>query len=199
MLVGSEGALGVIVEAWVRVQPRPTHRRSAGVRFADFAHGAECVRALAQSGLNPSNCRLIDPREARMTMAGDGSRALLVLGFESSDHPVDGSMERALELCASTVGRRVNVAAQAPTVQARAARAAVVQVAGVALGAARPRATARERPARTTRWASWREAFLRAPYLRDVFVAMGVISETFETAITWERFPAFHAAGDGGG
>lgn len=105
MLVGSEGALGVIVEAWVRVQPRPTHRRSAGVRFGDFAHGAQCVRALAQSGLNPSNCRLIDPREARMTMAGDGSRALLVLGFESGDHPVDGSMERALELAQSTVGR----------------------------------------------------------------------------------------------
>ena len=40
---------------------------------------------------------------------------------------------------------------------------------------------------------SWREAFLRAPYLRDTFVAMGVLSETFETAITWERFPAFHA------
>ncbi len=39
---------------------------------------------------------------------------------------------------------------------------------------------------------SWREAFLRAPYIRDVFVAAGVISETFETAITWERFPAFH-------
>ena len=39
---------------------------------------------------------------------------------------------------------------------------------------------------------SWREAFLRAPYLRDVFIALGVLSETFETAITWERFPAFH-------
>jgi alkyldihydroxyacetonephosphate synthase len=39
---------------------------------------------------------------------------------------------------------------------------------------------------------SWREAFLRAPYLRDVFIAIGVLSETFETAITWERFPEFH-------
>ena len=37
---------------------------------------------------------------------------------------------------------------------------------------------------------AWREAFLRAPYLRDTFVAMGVLSETFETAITWERLPA---------
>ena len=41
---------------------------------------------------------------------------------------------------------------------------------------------------------SWREAFLRAPYLRDTFIAMGVLAETFETAITWERFESFHAA-----
>jgi alkyldihydroxyacetonephosphate synthase len=33
---------------------------------------------------------------------------------------------------------------------------------------------------------------VRAPYLRDTFVAMGVLSDTFETAITWERFPSFH-------
>jgi alkyldihydroxyacetonephosphate synthase len=39
---------------------------------------------------------------------------------------------------------------------------------------------------------SWREAFLRAPYLRDTFIAAAVFSETFETAITWDRFPAFH-------
>ncbi len=37
--------------------------------------------------------------------------------------------------------------------------------------------------------AAWRDAFLRAPYLRDVLVAMGVLSETFETAVTWDRLP----------
>ena len=39
---------------------------------------------------------------------------------------------------------------------------------------------------------SWREAFLGAPYVRDVLVAIGVLAETFETAITWDRFAAFH-------
>src|SRR5262249_52132872 len=39
---------------------------------------------------------------------------------------------------------------------------------------------------------SWRQAFLQAPYLRDTFVAMGVLSETFETSITWDRFEGFH-------
>jgi alkyldihydroxyacetonephosphate synthase len=158
MVVGSEGALGVIVEAWVRVQPRPMHRRSAGVRFASFVAGAECVRAISQSGLNPANCRLIDPLEARTTMAGDGSHALLVLGFESTDHAVDGAMERALEICAEHGG--------APSERGPGSGQDAVS--------------------------SWREAFLGAPYLRDVFVAMGVLSETFETAITWERFPGFH-------
>ncbi len=155
MLVGSEGTLGVITEAWVRVQPRPVHRASTGVRFPTFAAGAECVRALSQSGLHPSNCRLIDPAEARFTMSGDGTFALLVLGFESSDHPVDFLMDRALAICAEHGGNP-----------------------GERRGSGGVGA--------------WREAFLRAPYVRDIFVAMGVLSETFETAITWDRFPAFH-------
>jgi alkyldihydroxyacetonephosphate synthase len=159
MLAGSEGTLGVIVEAWMRVQPRPSHRRSAGVRFESFLTGAECVRTIAQSGLHPANCRLLDAGEARMTMAGDGTHALLVLGFESTDHPVDGAMARAQKLCAEH-GGAVAERRDGP--------------AGDAVG-------------------SWRGAFLGAPYLRDLFVAMGVLSETFETAITWERFPAFHA------
>ncbi len=161
LLVGSEGALGVITEAWVRVQPRPTYRASTGVRFASFALGAECVRALSQSGLHPSNCRLIDPAEARFTMSGDGSFALLVLGFESADHPVDSAMDRALAICAEFGG----------TVGERRGSGSDARESGVG---------------------AWREAFLRAPYVRDVFVAMGVLSETFETAITWDRFPALH-------
>jgi alkyldihydroxyacetonephosphate synthase len=40
---------------------------------------------------------------------------------------------------------------------------------------------------------AWRQAFLAAPYLRDTFVACGVLSETFESAITWDRFEEFHA------
>ena len=99
MLIGSEGTLGVITEAWVRVRPRPTHRASAPVRFAEFAAGADAVRALSQSGLYPTNCRLIDAREAEVTGAGDGSHALLVLGFESAGHDVERSMTTALEIC----------------------------------------------------------------------------------------------------
>ncbi len=160
ILAGSEGTLGVITEAWMRVQPRPQHKRSAGVRFSDFATAAECVRALSQSGLEPANCRLIDAREAAMTMAGDGSHALLVLGFESTDHPVDEALTRALQICAEHRG--------------------VVPESHSASDSGEDAVS------------SWRDAFLGAPYVRDVLVAMGVLAETFETAITWDRFATFH-------
>jgi alkyldihydroxyacetonephosphate synthase len=41
---------------------------------------------------------------------------------------------------------------------------------------------------------AWRSAFLRAPYLRDAMVSLGCIAETFETAVTWDRFEALHDA-----
>jgi alkyldihydroxyacetonephosphate synthase len=159
LLLGSEGTLGLITEAWVRVRPRPTHRSSAGVRFTEFAAGTDAVRELVQSGLAPANCRLIDAEEAKLTGAGDGSCALLVLGFESSEHDTEPWMALALECCSDHGGS----------------------------GDPREPGEGAERSS----VGSWREAFLRAPYLRDVFVAIGVLSETFETAITWDRFEAF--------
>jgi alkyldihydroxyacetonephosphate synthase len=162
MLIGSEGALGVITEAWVRVRPRPVFRASAAVRFADFAAGAGAVRALSHTGLHPANCRLIDAGEARLTGAGDGTHALLVLGFESPAFEVRGALDQALECCRDHGGRW-----DPPENRAESSESAV---------------------------STWRDAFLRAPYLRDTFVAMGVLSETFETAVTWDRFDAFHDA-----
>ncbi len=162
MLLGSEGILGVITEAWVRIQPRPAHRLTAPVRFGRFADGADAVRAIVQARLHPSNCRLIDAEEARFTGAGDGSAALLVLGFEGVDadaRPPAAAMARARELCVAHGGE--------PGEPAAAGR-------GGAEG--------------------WRETFLRAPHLRDMLLQLGVVAETFETAITWERFGALHAS-----
>ena len=56
-----------------------------------------------------------------------------------------------------------------------------------------PRAEAERRRRRATPVGAWRHAFLFAPYLRDTLVACGVLSDTFETAITWDRFADFHA------
>ncbi|HET6832193.1 MAG TPA: FAD-binding oxidoreductase [Solirubrobacterales bacterium] len=160
MLLGSEGILGVITEAWVQVRSRPGFKASRPVLFPSFAAGAEAVRAISQSGLNPSNCRLLDPLEARTTGAGDGDHAVLIIGFESAFAPVDEQLRLAVE-CATDHGG-------APEPDARDAGA--------------------DSAAET-----WRSAFLDAPYLRDSLIALGVLSETFETAITWDRFGEFHA------
>jgi alkyldihydroxyacetonephosphate synthase len=143
MLLGSEGTLAVITEAWVRVRPRPSVRRSASATFPSFAAGCDAVRAIVQSGLRPANCRLVSAAEAVLTFAG--SSDLLVLGFEDD---VSG-FDAAAALCAANGGQVTE---------------------GGGGGSA-----------------AWRDAFLRAPYLRDTFVAMGVLSETFETAVTWDR------------
>ncbi len=166
MMIGSEGILGVITQAWMRVQARPRWRASASVHFEGFVAGAEAVRALSQSGLWPSNCRLLDPAEAALTGAAPDGKALLVLGFESADHPLDFSIARAVECCRDLGGEIVS----GPTTSADAGRGAREGGAG-----------------------TWRNAFVQAPYLRDTLIAGGILSDTFETAITWERLPDFVA------
>jgi hypothetical protein len=120
------------------------------------------VRAIAQSGLAPTNCRLLDPGEAMTSGAGDGSAAILVIGFESADHRPDAWMARALELCRAHGGQ-------------------------VPPGAGETRddeSGARECGRRVA------QGVPRGPYLRDAIAAMGMICETFEAAITGTNFPS---------
>src|SRR5207237_10725475 len=98
LFIGSEGILGVITEAWMRLQDRPRFRASASVTFDSFEDAWHAARAIAQSGLWPANCRLLDPDEALVSGAGDGSRSVLVLAFESADHGLDPWLGRALEI-----------------------------------------------------------------------------------------------------
>ena len=169
LIIGSEGTLGVIVEAWMRLQDRPVHQASASVSFATMRDAVASVRALSQSGLYPTNCRLLDPAEARANGVGDGQTAVLVLGFESADHPLDAWMARALELTADHKGAYDKDA--------------------VARSLA-PKGGATEH--RQGAAGQWRNAFIRMPYYRDLLVALGVITDTFETAITWDRFDALY-------
>jgi alkyldihydroxyacetonephosphate synthase len=162
LFLGSEGILGVITEAWMRVQDRPRFRAAASVRFTDFSDGVAACREISQAGLFPANCRLLDPGEAASAGVTDGATVLL-LGFESADHPLDAWIARAVEICADhggTVPEGVRTSAGAPTEGAAGA---------------------------------WRASFVRAPYGRDAMVALGCIADTFETAITWDRFESLHA------
>ncbi len=162
LFIGSEGTLGVITEAWMRLQAAPRFRAGASVRFADWHSAAGAVKALSQSGLHPSNCRLIDSHEAATTEAGDGSAHILVLAFEGADHPVDSYLVRAMEIAGEYGGQWDNDA------------------------------SGRSDAHRSGESGAWRHAFLRAPFYREVLTAMGVMYDTFETAITWDRFADLH-------
>ncbi|MGD9763700.1 MAG: FAD-binding oxidoreductase [Candidatus Binatia bacterium] len=167
LFIGSEGILGVITEAWMRLQDRPTFRAATSVTYADFFAAARAVRAIVQAGLYPANCRLLDAGEALLSGAGTGADSVLLIAFESADHELDAWMHRAEELARAHGGRLADGG-----------------------GATRGQETgAREGSA-----GAWRASFLGAPYVRDAIAGLGLISETFETAITWDRFEGFHDA-----
>ena len=160
-LLGSEGAFGVVTEAWMRVQPRPHERLGATVRFDDWEGAVAATRDVVQARLTPANCRLLDANEAMLEeVATDGSHVLL-LGFESIGAPVDDAMERALSICRDRGGR-------------------------VTSGPTHDGGDGGE--------SSYRSAFFEAPYRYNVLVSLGVLVDTFETAVTWDRFHDLHEA-----
>jgi len=165
LILGSEGALGVVTEGWARVRPRPRWRGAATAVFDTFEQGVAAARALAQSGLNPTNCRLIDGVEAALNGVSLDGRPVLLIGFESSFADVAPWLDVAVE-CARAHG---GAFARPPTVR-------TVDPQGD------PGADA------------WRAAFVEAPYLQSALLSMGIMADTFETACTWRSFPAVHAA-----
>jgi alkyldihydroxyacetonephosphate synthase len=161
LFLGSEGALGIITEAWVRLHRRPTVRLSTTVRFSDYEKAVAAVRAISQASLYPANARLIERDEAKFTEAGDGTSDLLVLTFESADHPLDAWMDRALEICGDHRGEWDRDALALEDAQRRGAAG------------------------------NWRDKFLRGPYLREHAIARGVMRDTTESCITWDRYMDF--------
>jgi len=157
-LLGSEGTLGVITQAWLRAQPRPTVRWAATLAAPDLTTGAVAVRALVQAGLRPATCRLVDAGESTLPGLLATGEAALVLGLESLGTPVDTDAQQALELCRD---------------------------AGLRVLEAGPRGGA---------GLAWRSSFLRAPYTRESLLLLGVLVETFETAVTWDRLDGLVAA-----
>ncbi len=166
--IGSEGALGVITEAWMRVQRKPRFRAAATVKYRRFDDAASAARALAQSGLRPANCRVLDPAECLLHQVALDGTTVMLLGFESADHDQGPALARALELAADHGG----TVASGPTISDDAS-----EVGGGAGEAG-----------------TWKKAFVEAPYLQSALVSIGVMADTFETACTWDRFASFHAA-----
>ena len=158
--IGSEGIMGVITEASMRLQNRPTFRSSCTVEFINYEDALKALRLISQSGLFPSNCRLLDANEALFNGAGDGKSHLLIVAFESADHDKKASLDRALEIAKDNKGNF-----EVPSQDSQAHRS----------GSS----------------GTWRNSFIKAPYLRESFTRRGIIQDTFETSITWDKSKDF--------
>ena len=90
LMLGSEGAFGVITGLTVPLRPVPEARIYEGWRFESFAHGADAVRRLIQDGPRPTVLRLSDETETALNLArpselGSGAGGCLAIaGYEGS-------------------------------------------------------------------------------------------------------------------
>ncbi len=162
--LGSEGILGIITSAYVKVQPRPIYVAKADILFESFKEGINCLKEIAQSGLNPSNCRLLDPLEALINGVSSKNKAVLLLGFESYNNPVNVLYEEAKKICLRNKGTLASE---------------LITIRGNSESDSSNKSSAAE---------LWKASFIKAPYIRDALVRLGLIVETFETAVTWNNF-----------
>jgi alkyldihydroxyacetonephosphate synthase len=173
VLVGSEGALGVITELTVRVRPRPPERRFDGWFFRSFAEGAEAFRELEQRRAAPDVARMSDEDETRTALAfagGSGARDLLGRAYLRARGYTGGCL-----VVAGWDGSAVEMARR------RAAGARILRHAG-GLPLGRGPGTA------------WERSRFETPYLRDDMLERGVMVETLETATNWSNLLTLHGA-----
>lgn len=177
LLVGSEGALGVITEATLRIRPRPAAVRYEGWMVPSFAAGAEAFRELEQAGAAPDVARLSDAEETRFSMivsgATAGTKGDLLERYLGARGIAGGCLMITgwLDAPDAIVRRRA------------AAGAAIRRAGGAGLGASAGRA--------------WEKGRYHGPYLRDHLLDRGVMAETLETATTWDNlFALYKGIGD---
>jgi alkyldihydroxyacetonephosphate synthase len=171
LVLGSEGILGVIVEATLRIRPAPAASDFRGMLFGRFADGVAAIRQIVQEGVPVSMLRLSDAQEtdlslllrrdprrrwdpASLLVAGSG-RCALLYGAEGSDR---GEVRRAMRR-ARSIGRRHG---------------------GLPVGRGPGRAWKRER--------------FRTPYLRDWLLDHSVAVDTVESAFPWSVVERAHDA-----
>ncbi|GEP39948.1 alkyldihydroxyacetonephosphate synthase [Nocardioides psychrotolerans] len=169
VVLGSEGAFGVITAVTVRVRPLPVEKVYEAWSWPSFEAGADAMRALAQGLLLPTVLRLSDEHETAINLARPDE-----IGGDV-DGGVDGD---AAGGCVMITGYEGEPAANAAK---RAAVTAVLDaLGGTCLG---------ETPGQ-----AWAHGRFNAPYLRDSLLDVGVLVETMETATFWSNRDRLYTA-----
>jgi alkyldihydroxyacetonephosphate synthase len=172
LVIGSEGALGVISELSLRVRRRPEQEHYEGIFFEDFQSGCEVLRELAQGHIAPALVRLSDQAETAMSLglaAASGSLKQKLGGAYLSLRGYSGG-------CLAILG--FHGTADDIAAQRRSTQRVVRRHGGLKLGGSPGRA-----------WAAQR---FSAPYLRDELLTHGVMVETLETATHWSNLHHLH-------
>ena len=104
LFIGTEGTLGVITEATLRVFPRPEKRLITGVHFPDFESGFRAISQLYVEGVRPL---VVDYGEEMWDDSDPpGGSATLHIGFDGFEQDVDTQLSRAMDICKRFDGRR---------------------------------------------------------------------------------------------
>lgn len=177
LIVGSEGAFGIITEATFRIRPLPQQADYRAYLFRDFASGAAAIRNAIQEEISAAMLRLSDPEETRFYRTfseigrkpGIGGRlaqayldyrgfraggCALIAGFEGDENEVSEARSR-FDLLARKLG-------------------------AISIGRG---------PGRR-----WREGRFHGPYLRDPMMDRGVGVDTLETATRWSKLDILYNA-----
>jgi alkyldihydroxyacetonephosphate synthase len=103
LFVGSEGTLGVITEARLRVHPRPAAEERRAFGFASFADGLEACRRILRRGATPAVLRLYDRTESERNFEHPETNVLIVLD-EGDPHVLAATLAVVDEECGPRAG-----------------------------------------------------------------------------------------------
>jgi alkyldihydroxyacetonephosphate synthase len=98
LFVGSEGTLGVITGARLRLHPAPSHERRIAFGMPSFAAGLDACRRVLRRGATPAVLRLYDAVEADRTYQ-TGDQAVLLVLDEGDRSVIETSIEIVAEEC----------------------------------------------------------------------------------------------------
>lgn len=172
MILGSEGRLGIITEASVRVTPLPEYESFQGIFFPSFEAGMEAARSMVQGGLPISMLRLSNATETMTNLALAG-RERLVGMIERLLRSFQIGPNKALMVVGYTGSKALCRTVRAEVMKTVRDRRGTDLGIGQILGS------------------QWRKSRFRTPYLRNTLWEKGYAVDTFETALTWDKIPAY--------